>query len=58
MSRHRAEYGGAHRDKDVADGIREDFWYSDRNGKHREVEAFNPLTGITTRIKDAKEQAA
>ena len=24
----------------------------DRNGKHRMVEAFNPMTGITTRIND------
>jgi len=24
----------------------------DRNGKHRVVEAFNPMTGITTRIND------
>lgn len=58
MSRHRGDYDGPVRDNDVATGIREDFWFPDRNGKHRAVEAFNPMTGITTRINDEQEQAA
>jgi len=27
----------------------------DRNGKHRMVEAFNPMTGITTRFHSTQE---
>jgi len=37
---------------DLVHGIDENFTYCDRNGKHRVVEAFNPMTGITTRIND------
>jgi len=54
MSKHTAQNNSAAVVKDLHDGLLEGFGYWDRNGKQRAVEAFNPMTGITTRFEPAK----
>ena len=52
MSKHAAPSTSKSITADLHEGFMEGFGYWDRNGKHRAVEAFNPMTGITTRIND------
>ena len=55
---HRAQYNLESQFRDISAGIREDFHFADRNGRHRAVEAFNPATGITTSFTQTEAEAA
>ena len=57
MSKHTAPQTASSIIHEITQGIREDFNYPDRNGQHRAIESFNPLTGAATRIYDTRAAA-